>query len=295
MTRRKQYRDEGSPLDLLFDVAVMLPWWANICGAIISYFLFDYIKLRDYTADPISAAFYPLIAMFAQYTLTAVFSIAAMVSSFRELAKQKKGNPTQIDLEINSTLELLANISWEKFERLIGQYFEKEGYTVNQKGGAHADGGIDIELHKDGNLYLVQCKHYFKSKMPIGEPIVRDLYGAVNKQGAFGGFIVTSSRFTPQAKAYVEGINMTLIDGEMLSRIIKVQMPVISLTGGSPSAQPSAQDLAPAHVSVEVAESPICPLCSSNLIKGTAKHGKYKGKDFWGCSTYPKCKGIINI
>lgn len=41
--------------------------------------------------------------------------------------------------------------------------------------------------------------------------------------------------------------------------------------------------------------SPSCPICSNYMIKRVAKNGKYIGKEFWGCSNYPKCKGIINI
>ncbi len=41
--------------------------------------------------------------------------------------------------------------------------------------------------------------------------------------------------------------------------------------------------------------SPSCPICSNYMTKRVAKKGKYIGKEFWGCSNYPKCKGIINI
>jgi restriction system protein len=41
--------------------------------------------------------------------------------------------------------------------------------------------------------------------------------------------------------------------------------------------------------------NPICPLCSGAMIKRTAKRGSNAGKEFWGCSHYPDCKGIVNI
>lgn len=37
-----------------------------------------------------------------------------------------------------------------------------------------------------------------------------------------------------------------------------------------------------------------CPKCSGTLIKRTATRGQYAGKEFWGCSNYPKCKYIKN-
>ncbi len=35
----------------------------------------------------------------------------------------------------------------------------------------------------------------------------------------------------------------------------------------------------------------LCPQCNSPMIKRTAKIGKNKGSQFWGCSQYPQCKG----
>ena len=38
--------------------------------------------------------------------------------------------------------------------------------------------------------------------------------------------------------------------------------------------------------------SPLCPKCGSEMILRTAKSGTNKGKQFWGCSNYPRCHGI---
>lgn len=35
-----------------------------------------------------------------------------------------------------------------------------------------------------------------------------------------------------------------------------------------------------------------CPICGNIMKLRTARKGKYSGQKFWGCSTYPKCKGI---
>lgn len=38
-----------------------------------------------------------------------------------------------------------------------------------------------------------------------------------------------------------------------------------------------------------------CPKCGIPMVKKKAKKGKFAGKEFYGCSNYPKCKEIINI
>ncbi len=36
---------------------------------------------------------------------------------------------------------------------------------------------------------------------------------------------------------------------------------------------------------------PHCPLCDGLMVLRTARKGKKTGSQFWGCSTFPKCKG----
>lgn len=33
-----------------------------------------------------------------------------------------------------------------------------------------------------------------------------------------------------------------------------------------------------------------CPKCGSNMVLRTTKRGENAGKQFWGCSAFPKCK-----
>jgi len=40
---------------------------------------------------------------------------------------------------------------------------------------------------------------------------------------------------------------------------------------------------------------PSCPKCGENMVKRKAGKGSNSGNEFWGCSNFPKCRGIINI
>jgi len=52
--------------------------------------------------------------------------------------------------------------------------------------------------------------------------------------------------------------------------------------------QPPASSTISAH-------TPICPQCAAVMVLRTAKQGTNAGKQFWGCSRYPQCRGIVNI
>ncbi len=42
-------------------------------------------------------------------------------------------------------------------------------------------------------------------------------------------------------------------------------------------------------------DTPECPECGKPMVRRTARQGIRAGKDFWGCSDFPKCRGVRNI
>ncbi|HNY27501.1 MAG TPA: four helix bundle suffix domain-containing protein [Candidatus Sumerlaeota bacterium] len=40
---------------------------------------------------------------------------------------------------------------------------------------------------------------------------------------------------------------------------------------------------------------PVCPHCGKLMALRTAQKGRNAGKQFWGCTGYPDCKGVVNI
>jgi four helix bundle protein len=40
---------------------------------------------------------------------------------------------------------------------------------------------------------------------------------------------------------------------------------------------------------------PQCPQCGKAMVLRTAKTGKKAGQQFWGCSGYPDCKGVVRV
>lgn len=42
-------------------------------------------------------------------------------------------------------------------------------------------------------------------------------------------------------------------------------------------------------------QMPPCPLCGKEMVLRTAKSGKNAGSQFWGCSDYPDCKGVVKL
>jgi hypothetical protein len=41
----------------------------------------------------------------------------------------------------------------------------------------------------------------------------------------------------------------------------------------------------------DLTDVPHCPSCNRKMVKRKARRGERAGEEFWGCSTYPTCRG----
>ncbi|MBP1934870.1 restriction endonuclease [Ammoniphilus resinae] len=99
------------------------------------------------------------------------------------------------------------------FERFVAQVME-----TNLNGSAEVtrgsnDGGIDIRHFRDDGLYLGQVKCYAPNDIVNYVPIAV-LHSQMVKQGAKGGFVVTTSSYNENAVEYAKGLGIELINGD---------------------------------------------------------------------------------
>lgn len=285
MTRRK-----ASTARDVMDLVALLPWWAGVLLAVLAY-----VALHHFATQPIATAAQPgqvgamvtqtigrTLVSIAQYVLPIICLGGAAMSAWRRRErKQLIGSVARSEVA-----DALDGMSWQQFERLVGEGFRLQGYGVLETGGGGADGGIDLMLNKDGEKYLVQCKQWRAFR--VGVDVVRELYGVMAAKGAAGGFVVTSGRFTDEAHKFAEGRNVELIDGNRLHSLIKQAAGTAQQVSGRPVVgAPSAATTADT--------SPACPTCTKTMVLRTAKRGDSAGNQFWGCAGYPSCKGTRPI
>lgn len=90
------------------------------------------------------------------------------------------------------------------FEQHVMSFFQRAGHEawVTRKSN---DFGVDGFAVHDEGLIIVQCKRNALSNR-VGRPAVQQFKGAIEEQGAFRGYIVTTSDFTQEA---IESAAMT--------------------------------------------------------------------------------------
>ena len=286
MARRRR----TSAIEDLIDLASMLPWWIALALAVLSYVLLHPFAEspipqatgpRDF-AGPLTAQLIRTGAMIGQYLLPVVFVLGAGGSALKayrnkKLLAEAKMTPGSADL---------MDFSWKDFEHLVGEAFRERGFSVSETTPG-PDGGVDLELRKGGELHLVQCKRWRARK--VGVEIVRELYGVMSARGAVGGYIVSSGTFSQEARNFAKGRNIELWGGTKLKAVIlQAPMPPRSRLPSTAKSVPKAPNLGPNDT---VAELTSCPQCGANMVLRTAKRGANAGQKFWGCSTFPRCRG----
>lgn len=176
----------------------------------------------------------------------------------------------------------LDELSWRRLERLIGEMYGRQGYSLVET-PRRADGGIDYMLARGPERWLVQCKHWQSRR--VGVKTVRELAGIVTARQAAGGIVITTGRFTPPAQALAETANIRLVDGAYLAE------ELLALSG-----EPGLEHLHPAHREAPGhSGTPACPECGGDMIKRTTRDGDGAGKGYWGCARHPDCQGAVAL
>jgi len=277
-------RQRTSPLEDVILLSSKLPWWACLLLAIVSYGVLHLIASRPMIPPAtgpgqlgaaVSHGLITTMAMFGQYVMAFAFCIAAIISAITTFRQKKLYN----NVAARTDVAVLNEMSWNEFEMLVGEHFRRQGFHVSRQGGNGPDGGVDIVLKNKSETYLVQCKQWKAYK--VGVQPVRELFGVMSARGATGGYVVTSGVFTDEAQDFARGLNLELIDGRKLRQIIdNARKPALTAVQYPKALQVTL---------------PKCPKCGAEMKKRVARQGNNAGNEFWGCSTYPVCKGVLPI
>ncbi len=282
MARRKT-----SPAEDIVDLIALLPWWGGVGLALVSYLL-----LHHFATVPQGPLQPGQIGSFVQRSLLVGFAsvgqviapILCLIAALVSFVRRHKRAGLVSGMTQSKGADALNGISWREFELLVGEAFRLQGYSVTELGGAGPDGGVDLVLRKGNEKFLVQCKQWKAFK--VGPDIVRELYGVMAAQGAAGGFVITSGTFTADAKAFADGRNVSLVDGQKLFGLLQQAKSSTKVSPVQAAAAPVTRQSVPAQDAV-----PSCPNCQAPMVRRTAKKGANAGAQFWGCSKYPVCRG----
>lgn len=272
MARRKK----TTPFEDIIEIVAMLPWWVGVLLALAFYVWLHHVAAQPVMAltDPkqmgafLGGQLWRTFATLLQYVIPIACLIGAGFSAYRRHERKE----LHLGVARSPSRSALESMSWSQFEKLVGEVFRRKGFAVEERGGNGPDGGIDLVLRAGQDKYFVQCKQWKAER--VGVATVRELYGVMAAEHAVGGFVVTSGQFTDDAKRFAEGRSIELVGTETLLALIKE------------TADSSVVGL------VDENAGPSYPKCGASMVKRTTKKGNRIGERFWGCSSYPGCRGV---
>lgn len=275
--------------DSFLEGLVVLPWPVGAVAGVVVLVagLWVLPAILAGSSNPFLAAFAKGADAFAPLVVIVALGCwaAAVVSALRRAQRRKL-------LDTRSHLESLRSLSWRELESLVAEAYQRKGFQVEENLRGGADGGVDLRLRRNGELTLVQCKHWRTQR--VGAPIVREQLGLLTHHGANAVIIVSVGDFTAEARAFADGKPIELVAGPELLALVREVQANPPPTAGSPapkrvSVPAPAPAPAPAH---DASEALPCPRCGSAMVRRVARQ---TGGAFLGCSRYPACRGTRAI
>jgi len=288
MARRRYRNNADRAADDFLVILQHTPVWV---GPVIA--LAGYLLLRFVIPPIIRTAREPYGEIFGDLPEVIAPLVAFFVLFVWVVAEIKKFGRRRL-FASRPDLASLRRMSWQDFEKYVGEAFRMQGYVVEETGGGGADGGVDLVLRKPGQTILVQCKRW--SAWKVGVKTVRELYGVLIDRKATGAVLVTCRGYTADARTFAEEKPVELMDSDALWRLVETgraqSKPALAPAGVADAhmAQP-----APLSQTGDAADRPLCPSCGSPMVLRTARKGPNPGSQFYGCSRFPECRGIRQV
>ncbi|MEO2214271.1 restriction endonuclease [Paenibacillus amylolyticus] len=166
---------------------------------------------------------FSILLMFTCYLVYKYNNQKQMLEDYRNNALEAFSSHEDMKetLRIGLYNRFKRDLEEEKEENpLLFEHFVAEIMSSVRGGTTHVtkssgDFGIDIEEQTEEGLYLGQVKCYNDMNL-VGFGPIAIIHSQMVKQDAIGGYVITTSDFTSNARNYAEGLDIDLINGTQL-------------------------------------------------------------------------------
>jgi restriction system protein len=105
----------------------------------------------------------------------------------------------------------------KQFEMAVSAGFRGRGFEIAEYSGA-PNSGVDLVLSRGADTYLVRCEPW--RAQPIGQEVIRQLAAVITRDGAHGGYVVSSGRYSREARELAARCGIQLIDEKNVDEIV---------------------------------------------------------------------------
>jgi formylglycine-generating enzyme required for sulfatase activity len=119
--------------------------------------------------------------------------------------------------ELAQSGQILNSLSPQEFELIILEAFSRQGFKTTHTSFS-GDEGVDGFIEKGNTKIAIQCKKYNDS---IGQPAIRDFYGAMMHFNCDEGIFVTTSDYSDPAKDFVKNKKIQLFNRQKTLNLLQ--------------------------------------------------------------------------
>jgi len=196
--------------------------------------------------------------------------VMAARSGVANIAEGSARHSTSIETEMR-----LLDVARASFDELQGDLFN---FLLRRKAGIWEIGNPDRE-----SIW----------QMRLDTPIFSNSY----LHDAAVHILAQKSKFDPWLRndnpeiAANALLVLCLRENRILQSQIRSQLESFRKTGGF-TENMTAERLEARKTQASTSGSPSCPKCGKPMLKRMQKKGEMQGREFWGCSDYPRCNGL---
>lgn len=108
---------------------------------------------------------------------------------------------------------------------------------------------------------------------------VREFLGALTDAGIQRGIFITLRGYTGEAKPLTD----------------KHGIEIVNETGWAAMLKATDARFDPAGLEILRDTRKFCPKCERAMVLRTSRQGRDAGRQFWGCSAYPRCRFTLAV
>ena len=260
-----------------------MKFWSPVIGIILSLVFFAlgyYLRVNDAHISGMQGDDEIFLLIYATVREVQLFLFRDIFPDFHSrfhLELDKEEDP--LIIEERKSLSDLKELSWSEFREYVMGLFQKLDYSP-EGNGALDDEYADLRLKRAARTSLVCCKKYYVRKIPLS--MVLEFYAAMLKWPSLEkGYFITTGSFSHEARKFASDKPLVLIDGERLMDFARIAES-IDATRERSSLQNNLRR--PGYT---------CPMCGAHMLLRTVESNSHSVAQFWGCSSYPACKGAL--
>ncbi len=208
----ERYQRRNEAVEILMEwtapIFGILPVWTSIPMALLGWVaIYFYWTMKVSSATPLNQF---------GWLLGAAFAFATLAAGYRGFQFRRNRERFVAD---RVSLSVLKQVSEQDLRKLLANFYQQDGYKIEDLSDARADRGIDLVLWKDGQKTVVH--HGAGKAAKVGVEKVRELFGILMHEEAEEAVLVTRGIFSEQALSFAAGKPMKLIDGSQFAEIAR--------------------------------------------------------------------------